>query len=48
VIQYSRDADDRAAKPQRTGYSAFAEYDGGRNGNGGNNLDDKDGKTAKK
>jgi hypothetical protein len=27
VIQYSRDVSDRTAAPQRTGYSAFAEYD---------------------
>jgi hypothetical protein len=27
AIQYSSDADDETEKPQRTGYSAFAEYD---------------------
>jgi hypothetical protein len=28
VIQYSRDANDGTERPRRTGYSAFAEYDG--------------------
>jgi hypothetical protein len=28
AIQYSRDADDGIEKQRRTGYSAFAEYDG--------------------
>jgi hypothetical protein len=28
ATQYSRDVDDETEKPQRTGYSAFAEYDG--------------------
>src|SRR5229473_3433609 len=28
VIQYSRDVGDRAEKPRRTGYPAFAGYDG--------------------
>ena len=32
VIQYSRDADARTVKPRCTGYSAFAEYDGGAGG----------------
>ena len=45
VIQYSRDVDARTVKPRRTGYSAFAEYDGGTGRTSGNKLDSNKKKT---